>query len=138
MKKTGLKSLGVFFILSLLLCVPGCERDKGGETGILEGKITIGPLCPVETDPPLPGCLPTAETYKAYPVFVCTHDGSKKLALINPALDGAFRIELVAGDYLLILDKARPGIGSSNLPLHVEIQPSGETEVSIDIDTGIR
>ncbi|MBI4170753.1 MAG: hypothetical protein HY514_03595 [Candidatus Aenigmarchaeota archaeon] len=32
------------------------------EKGFLAGRITIGPLCPVETDPPQPECLLTAET----------------------------------------------------------------------------
>lgn len=136
MKKARL--LSRLFILLSIIFISGCEGDKGTEKGTLEGKISIGPICPVETDPPLPGCLPTAETYKAYPVYVCTSNGSKKLALLNPDLDGTFRTELGAGDYLLILDKARAGIGSSNLPLSVTIQPSGETVVNINIDTGIR
>ena len=61
---------------SLSLVAPCCDRynmhfvrvntdlDKSSNTGILMGKISIGPLCPVETDPPQPGCLPTADTYK--------------------------------------------------------------------------
>ncbi len=28
------------------------------EKGFLEGKVTIGPLCPVETVPPDPACQP--------------------------------------------------------------------------------
>lgn len=138
MKMKKARLLSRLFILLSIIFISGCEGDKGTEKGTLEGKISIGPICPVETDPPLPGCLPTAETYKAYPVYVCTSNGSKKLALLNPDLDGTFRTELGAGDYLLILDKARAGIGSSNLPLSVTIQPSGETVVNINIDTGIR
>jgi len=33
-----------------------------GIGGVLKGKITICPLCPVETVPPSPGCTPTSET----------------------------------------------------------------------------
>jgi hypothetical protein len=121
-----------------LISMFGCEKQSNHENGFLEGKISIGPLCPVETDPPSPGCMPTAETYKAYPVYVCTPDGSKKIELISPALDGSFKTELAPGKYLVILDKVQIKIGSSNLPQEVTIKPLETTVISIDIDTGIR
>ena len=42
------------------------------EIGFLEGKITIGPLCPVESVPPDPACQPTQETYNTWPIVVWT------------------------------------------------------------------
>jgi hypothetical protein len=105
--------------------------------GILEGTISIGPICPVETIPPSSDCLPTAETYKAYPVSIWTSDGSRRVALITPSLDGSFSMELDPGQYLIKLDKTN-GIGGSNLPLEVVISTLEKTTVSIDIDTGIR
>lgn len=107
------------------------------ESGFLEGIISIGPICPVETDPPQAGCLPTAETYKAYPVSVWSSDGSVKVAVIDPALDGSFKIELMPGNYRIILEKQN-GPGGSNLPQEVTIKPSGKTLVNVEIDTGIR
>lgn len=115
----------------------GCDKQINQETGLLEGTIHIGPICPVETDPPDPGCLPTAETYKAFPVYILATDGSGKM-LISPATDGSFKIELVAGNYFIVLEKEPNGIGSSNLPFEVTIKPSEETIISIEIDTGIR
>jgi hypothetical protein len=82
--------------------------------------------------------LPTEETYKAYPVYVCSPDGSKKIQLISPTLDGTFKMELPAGNYLVILDKENGGIGSSNLPQEITIKPLETTLISIEIDTGIR
>ena len=105
------------------------------ENGTLDGIIQIGPICPVEKDPPDPGCLPTAETYKAYPIYINASNGSR--TLINPALNGSFKIELPAGTYLLTLEK-KQNIGSSNLPMVVSIDPLGETVINIEIDTGIR
>lgn len=121
-----------------MLFISGCVLQTDRENGILEGTISIGPICPVETDPPDPGCLPTAETYKAYPVYVCTADGSRRVKLLSPSLDGSFKTELAPGNYLVILDKGNNGIGSSNLPQEVTISPLGNTVLSIDIDTGIR
>jgi hypothetical protein len=126
----------LIFLVGLMFTL-GCDKQAEPENGFLEGKISIGPLCPVETDPPEPRCLPTAETYKAYPVYVCTPDGSKKIELISPALDGSFKTELAPGKYLVVLDKEQR-IGSSNLPMEVTINSFKTTVISIEIDTGIR
>jgi hypothetical protein len=124
--------------LVCLSCISGCDKQNIQEAGYLEGKISIGPLCPVETDPPEPGCLPTAETYKAYPVSVWTSNDRRKIAQINPALDGSYRIELSPGNYLIKLEREQYTIGRSNLPSEVSIITQKETILDIDIDTGIR
>jgi hypothetical protein len=46
--------------LAGLLSISGCDNQINQGSGFLEGVISIGPICPVETDPPDPGCLPTA------------------------------------------------------------------------------
>jgi hypothetical protein len=120
-----------------LLSFQGCEKTENIGTGILKGKISIGPICPVERDPPDPGCLPTAETYKAYPVYIRPLNSIKKI-LITPAADGSFVMELAPGLYYLTLDREQGGIGSSNLPMTAGINAGLETELSISIDTGIR
>lgn len=125
-------------LLTGLLYVAGCEKQGTKEAGILEGKISIGPLCPVETDPPNPACLPTYETYKSYPVGVWTFNGKRKIVQLEPALDGSFKVELDPGDYLVILETAHSAIGSSNLPGKVEITSQNRTIFNVNIDTGIR
>jgi len=124
-------------ILPALFNPSGCDSRIQQEQGLLEGTISIGPICPVETDPPKPECLPTAETYKAYPVCIWTSDGRQKIAQITPALDGSFSMELDPGQYLIKLEKVN-SIGGSNLPITVEISTLGKSIVNIDIDTGIR
>ena len=108
------------------------------EPGYLEGVISIGPICPVERVPPDPACLPTAETYKAYPVSVFSSDGRRKILQLNPSLDGSFITELAPGNYLVVLDKAQNYIGGSNLPVEVSISTQDKTLLNINIDTGIR
>jgi hypothetical protein len=129
--------LSIAFLTGSLF-ISGCEKQINQETGFLEGVISIGPLCPVETDPPQPGCLPTAETYKAYPVSIWTSNGRKKVAQINPALDGSFKTELEHGNYLVILGNGQNCIARSNLPVKISIAAKNETVLNIDIDTGIR
>lgn len=128
---------GLTFLTVILLSF-GCDKLISSDKGFLEGKISIGPICPVETDPPDPGCLPTSETYKAYPVSVWTSNGRSKIILINPALDGSYKTDLEPGNYLIILETDRNNIGSSNLPIEVTIISDNVTTLNIDIDTGIR
>ncbi len=114
------------------------RKQTNQETGFLEGVISIGPICPVETDPPGPGCLPTAETYKAYPVSIWTSNGRRKIAQINPALDGSYKTEVTTGNYLVKVLPTGNTIGGSNLPVQVTITSQKKTVLNIDIDTGIR
>ena len=57
---------------TLNLIAPCCDRynthfvRENISGGYVVGKISIGPICPVETVPPRPECLPTAETFKAW------------------------------------------------------------------------
>ena len=136
-KRCSYINLFVVYLLGLFL-ISGCDKQYTQEAGFLEGIISIGPLCPVEKDPPDPDCLPTYETFKAYPVSIWTSDGRRKITRINPALDGSYRIELVPGSYLIKLDREQNTIGSSNLPVQASIVAQKETFLNIDIDTGIR
>ena len=125
-------------LLTILVFSAGCSKSIVRDAGFLEGIVSIGPICPVEKDPPDPGCLPTAETYNAYPVAVWTSDGKRKITGITPALDGSYTTELQPGDYLIILENGGNNIGSCNLPVQVNITPGQITTLNIDIDTGIR
>jgi hypothetical protein len=124
-------------IMLFLLSFQRCENANYQENGTIKGNISIGPICPVEKDPPDPACLPTAETYKAYPVFIRLLNGSVK-TFISPATDGSFSMGLPAGRYYITLEKQQNGIGSSNLPMEIIVNPGLETDLDIHIDTGIR
>lgn len=137
----GKTTARLFFIAGFLIVSlfnNGCDKKGNQLRGKLEGKISIGPICPVETIPPDPGCLPTAETYKAYPVSVWSSNGKIKVAQILPALDGTFNMELAEGHYLVILENNQNRIGSSNLPSDISIVSENTTTFNINIDTGIR
>lgn len=128
----------ILIILTGASFLAACEDEAKAGNGRLEGTVSIGPICPVETDPPGPDCLPTAETYKAYPVYVWKADKSRKIAKINPELDGSFFLELAPGDYIIDQGKEQIAIGGSNLPQGFSIEPLETVFLSIEIDTGIR
>ncbi len=126
-------------VLLLIIFVSGCvqQENKIYEKGFLEGKIIIGPICPVERFPPDPKCQPTEETYKAWPIAIWTTDKKTKIAQIGPKLDGTYRMELPIGIYVIDLEKQQH-FGSKDLPATVTINSAETTKLEIDIDTGIR
>ncbi|TDD99660.1 hypothetical protein [Flavobacterium cellulosilyticum] len=125
--------------LSLLLItvlILSCDSTQNTDKGFLEGKITIGPLCPVETIPPKPECQPTSETYKNWPVFVWTADKKNKVVLIEPDLNGNYKVDLPIGTYVVDLDMQH--YFGKNLPAIVVISSNKTTVLEVSIDTGIR
>jgi hypothetical protein len=138
LKRHSFHTVFVLMCFIGLIYISSCEKLASGDSGFLEGNISIGPICPVERVPPDPACLPTAETYKAYPVSIWTSDGTKKIVQISPALDGSFSTALEPGIYLVVLEKDQNRPGSSNLPVKVSIVSKNTTLLNINIDTGIR
>jgi len=133
------------------LIVNGVEKefDIQGEVidagnGILQGEVTIGPLCPVE-----PCNLPPeqiAKFYEARKVIVYDKTTKSKVAEVNLDKNGRYTFSLKAGEYIvdvsdaegnaLPLDGRRP-IGSA-IPEEVEVKAGEITTLDFDIDTGIR
>ena len=107
-------------------------------TGVLRGKITIGPLCPVETVPPNPNCSPTAETYKTWATAVWKLDKKTKLVTLNPTLDGNYMTVLPVGKYIIDFDATQNYKAGSNLPTEISVNKNDTTTFNINIDTGIR
>ena len=124
-------------LLYIVLLNWSCDQQTQiFENGLLEGKVTIGPLCPVETIPPDPAFQPTQETYNSWPIVVWTSDKKTKVARIEPELDGNYLINLPEGNYLVDLDKQH--MFGKNLPAIIVIEPNETSLLNIDIDTGIR
>ena len=123
----------------MLILTSGCaSQQKNAEKGFLEGKITIGPLCPVERDPPDPRCQPTQETYGAWQLAVFTTN-KKEVAKIKPNLDGTYNIELLVGKYIVDFENKQSfGFGSNNLPADILIESGKTSTLEVDIDTGMR
>ena len=133
------------FLIGLIVCIvfiSGCiqQQNQISEKGFLEGKVTIGPLCPnYRGSDEDPKCQPTEETYKARLIVVWTSDKKTKVAQIEPNVDGTYKIELSVGNYVVDLEKQQSiGVGGNNLPSTITINSGETTTLNIDIDTGIR
>ncbi len=103
--------------------------------GILQGSMTIGPVCPVEqVGHP---CNPTPQMYAAHQVFVYDSTRTKLIATLTPDAKGNFSTTLPAGEY--VVDVQHQGIGSvQGAPTTIQITPGRTTAIAISIDTGIR
>ena len=133
--------IAVAAVIVAIILLSGCikqQNNTNAEKGILSGTVSIGPLCPVERIPPDPGCQPTLETYKAWPVAVWTSGKKTKIEQIAVAADGTFRVELSPGSYVVDAENPRSGIGRSNLPANVAIKAGETTTLNVNFDTGIR
>lgn len=136
--------MNVWVILTVCMLI-GCsthQKDSGGagtsdERGILQGRVTIGPLRPgpVHLDQPEPE--PPPELFEKHKVAVLTADGKKEIARVALDAKGNYRIELPPGDYLV--DFVPHDIGLRQMPAEsVNIQPGQTTILNLDIDTGMR
>jgi len=112
---------------------PKCDFTPcPAQKGILRGKVSIGPLCPVE---PCPGT--TADPYTSRKVLVSKQ--TAELLFSIPILnDGTFGIEIPTGTYVLDLSDCVFLGCQRSLPKSIKIEAGKVTEINIDIDTGIR
>jgi hypothetical protein len=119
-------------VISLL--IGGCS-NQGQDPGILEGKVTIGPIVPVER----PGQTyeVPCEVYEARKIMVYDRNHDKLIKQVDIDCNGHYTVELEAGVY--VVDINRIGIDSSSeVPARVEIVSGEIFRLDIDIDTGIR
>lgn len=127
-------------VLALALILIGTQSCKNGtngagEKGFLRGRVTIGPLCPVE-----PCDLPLEQQTRAYAarkVVIYREDARSIVKELSLDQTGKYATELNPGNY--VVDINRLGIDSSgDVPKAIRIEPGQTVELNIDIDTGIR
>jgi len=116
----------------LLLAAVACGNGSAGDTGSgIEGRVTIGPQCPVEQ---MGSPCPDAP-YEA--LITVTRDGNT-VEQTHSGADGTFRIALPPGTYRVV---AGPVDGSSmpfGRQVEVVVQAGTLTHVDLSVDSGIR
>ena len=113
--------------------VPTPSPTPGVATSGIEGKITIGPTCPVERVPPDPNCAD--KPYQAT-VIVKTADEQKEISSFSSDKDGKFKVKLAPGTYVLVpvRNNTYPQASSQK----VIVESNKFTQVNISFDSGIR
>jgi hypothetical protein len=102
--------------------------------GVLEGKVIVGPICPVERVGVL--CPVPPEAYTSRAVIVYAGDGKIEIARQNLDETGNYRINLPPGNY--IVKTWQPGVLGAGAAHNINIRSGEITELNLDIDTGIR
>ena len=124
----------LFALIIACVSVVSCS-GSASEPGILQGKVTIGPLVPVEQEG-VTYEVP-CEVYELRKVIIYKKNGRDLVKEVDIDCDGRYRVELSPGTY--IVDINHTGIdNSSDVPTEVEIISQQTTGLDIDIDTGIR
>lgn len=102
--------------------------------GVLQGQVTIGPLCPVE----IAGVPCEAQPgYSTYSVIVAENNRDKVIARTKLDEQGKYKLELPAGIYSVRIEPA-VGIYKAQNKQQVTISANITTELNFDLDTGIR
>ena len=119
--------------LALVLTVTGCgHRDAGqadGHSAVVEGRVTLGPQCPVQqAEKPCPSSPPAGTA-----VILTPHAGSGHVLHTTTRADGTFRISVSPGSYDVTADA---GMRCDQRTVHTE--PDGRMRILIRCDTGIR
>jgi hypothetical protein len=106
--------------------------------GVIAGHVNIGPICPVEKNPPDPACQPGPAQYNAYKIVATNSSKAGYSASIDG--QGNYRFALVPGTYTVdIAPHPHQGVGSiSGVPATVRLEAGAQVTVNITIDTGIR
>ncbi len=108
------------------------EPIKTGEQmGTVSGKVSIGPLCPVEPCPD-----PVPDVYSSRYVVLQPEAGEP--TRIRLSSDGDFETQVRAGTYRVNLTECTFLGCSRELPKIVTVKANETIYVQIDIDTGIR
>jgi hypothetical protein len=103
-------------------------------TGV-RGTVTAGPVCPVVTNPPNPGC---ADRPVAGAVLVFRDASGVEVARVTSAADGTYAVELAPGGYRLTAQPVQ-GLMGTPAPLDVGVEAGQPmTELTVSYDTGIR
>lgn len=130
-----LRTIALLLVLAGLL-LPACSGEAG--VGVLEGRVTIGPLRPVERPGekiPLP-----PDIFRDRRVMVYDERGDKlvkQVEIMPREYDGFYRVELAPGTYTINTNRTGVG-GAKGLPQRVTIRAGETARLDIDIDTGIR
>jgi len=116
-------------------CPQDCKTAQTGKTGVISGKVTLGPTCPVQRIPPDPSCAdkPYQTTIQ---IIASNSPQSAPYKVISSDQQGNYAVTLPAGVY-----NFQPQ-GGSMLPRcgaqEITVKAGVNQNVDFSCDTGIR
>lgn len=109
------------------------NNDVVKDTGVINGSVTLSPVCPVERMPPDPKCTPRPFETE---IRALTLNGNKLVKAVRSQNDGSFTLTLPYGNYVI---QATGGNPYPRCPsINLTLQTSIVNNINLSCDTGIR
>lgn len=127
-----MRRLSILLLLVLSATVACGDGAAGDGTSGIEGRVTIGPQCPVmQEGSPCPDA-PYVATVRVL------RDGAT-VATGRSGQDGSFRISVAPGEYVVdAVPLEENGIAMVRVQPRVVVMAGGYTQVDLSFDSGIR
>jgi hypothetical protein len=119
--------------LCLAIGRPGITVAAAPAMGVLSGRVTRGPLSPVE----VPG-IPHPVNPVASARIIIERPGTTLARSIKTDRRGAYRVVLPPGVYRVTMPSLYGSMFTKDLPATVKILSAQQTRFDIHLDTGIR
>lgn len=130
---------GCLLVVVGLLGLPGGNQADANTKsptavmGTLSGRVTLGPLSPVEG----PGSKPARVPASGVKLLVYG-PARQEIAALTTDTEGRFRVGLPPGSYQVEMGPKKGKEFTKDLPATVTITPGRETRLDIRLDTGMR
>jgi len=125
------KLIAFITLVAVLIVVGALIHGMQVAKGTISGKVTIGPLCPVE-----PCRDPDPNIYTLRQLILQPIFGYPTYIRLNS--NGSFQATVNAGTYTVTLTDCTFLGCERSLPITVTVNPNRSTTIDISIDTGIR
>ena len=118
-------------------CSPAPAAESGGPPRAIVGLVTAGPTCPVERNPPQPGCAPRPV---AGAVIVVDDSTGREVARTTSGPDGRYRVIVDRSGTFSVRGLRVAGLMGPPRPVTVTLAAGigGVQTVDLEYDTGIR
>lgn len=126
---------GVLYTETIAPDLPAPVEPVAESWGRIYGTVLLGPMCPVEMNPPDPRCADRAHETR---LALTTSDGSRVIREFGSDAQGRFSLDVPAGTYLIrsvISAHTLPYCGSTEA---IVVPINDSVEVAVFCDTGIR
>ena len=112
-----------------------CPKVEKTESSGIQGKVLLGPICPVMREPPEEQC---ADRLFETDLVLTTSDGARIVKRFSSDAKGEFRVSLPPGFYLIRSAPGGPIMQSCFKGEVIEVRINVYAETIVHCDTGIR
>ena len=112
-----------------------CPKVEKTESSGIQGRVLLGPICPVMREPPEERC---ADRLFETDLVLTTSDGARIVKRFSSDAKGEFRVSLPPGFYLIRSAPGGPIMPSCFKGEVIEVRINVYAETIVHCDTGIR